>query len=132
MLSYSLFNWLQTDSDNTSREWAGILSRTWYITRRSYRLWFWFFWNISTWLIKFLNTSFTLISTSRGGSRVAATSKMERVVIIVNGIQPLTIITKHSILDVAAALDPPLHQRFSFSFRNVSGIVDSRQKYSSE
>ena len=33
---------------------------------------------------------------------------MERFVIIVNGFQPLTIITKHSILDVAAALDPPL------------------------
>ena len=34
---------------------------------------------------------------------------MERFVIIVNGFQPLTIITKRSILDVAAALDPPLH-----------------------
>ena len=44
----------------------------------------------------------------RGGSRAAATSKMERFVIIVNGFQPLTIITKRSILDVAAALDPPL------------------------
>ena len=44
----------------------------------------------------------------RGGSRTAATSKMERFVIIVNGLQPLTIITKRSILDVAAALDPPL------------------------
>ena len=29
-------------------------------------------------------------------------------VIIVNGFQPLTIITKSSILDVAAVLDPPL------------------------
>ena len=45
----------------------------------------------------------------RGGSRTAATSKMERFVIIVNGFQPLTIITKRSILDVAAVLDPPLH-----------------------
>ena len=45
---------------------------------------------------------------ARGGSRVAATSKMERFVIIVNGWKPLTIITKHSILDVAAALGPPL------------------------
>ena len=44
----------------------------------------------------------------RGGSRTAATSKMERFVIIVNGFQPLTIITKCSILDVAAVLDPPL------------------------
>ena len=30
-------------------------------------------------------------------------------VIIVNGVQPLTISTKHSILYVAAALNPPLH-----------------------
>ena len=45
---------------------------------------------------------------SEGGSRTAATSKIERCVIIVNGFQPLTIITKRSILDVAAALDPPL------------------------
>ena len=42
-----------------------------------------------------------------GGSRAAATSKIEGFMIIVNGFQPLTIITKHSILDVAAALDPP-------------------------
>ena len=33
---------------------------------------------------------------------------MECFVIIVNGREPLTIISKHSILDVAAALDPPL------------------------
>ena len=33
---------------------------------------------------------------------------MECFVIIVTSFQPLTIITKHSILDVAAALDPPL------------------------
>ena len=38
----------------------------------------------------------------------AATSKMEHFVIIVNGFQPLTIITKSSILVVAAVLDPPL------------------------
>ena len=44
----------------------------------------------------------------RGGSKTAAKSKMERFVIIVNGFQPLTIITKHSILDVAAVLDRPL------------------------
>ena len=47
-------------------------------------------------------------STTRDGSRAAATSKMERFVIIVNDFQPLTIITKRSILDVSAALDPPL------------------------
>ena len=45
---------------------------------------------------------------SRGGSRTAATPKIERFVIIVNGFQPLTIITKRSILDVAVALDPAL------------------------
>ena len=44
----------------------------------------------------------------KDGSRAAATSKMESFVIIVNGWKPLTIITKRSILDVAAALDPPL------------------------
>ena len=33
---------------------------------------------------------------------------MEWSVIIVNGFQPLTIITKRSILDVAAVLDPPV------------------------
>ena len=69
----------------------------------------------------------------RGGSRTAATSKMERFVILNNGFQPstittkrsildisscwmlhlgcfqpLTIITKRSILDIAAALDSPL------------------------
>ena len=44
----------------------------------------------------------------RGGFRAAATSKLERFVIIVNGWKPLTIITKRSVLDVAAALDPPL------------------------
>ena len=46
----------------------------------------------------------------RGGSRTVATSKTERFVIIANGWKPLTIITKRSILDVAAFLDPPLHR----------------------
>ena len=45
---------------------------------------------------------------ARGGSRTAATSRMERFVIIVNSWKPLTIITKRSILDVAAVVDPPL------------------------
>ena len=49
-----------------------------------------------------------MINMVRGGSRAAATSKMECFVIIVNGWKPLTIITKHSILDVAAAPDPLL------------------------
>ena len=47
---------------------------------------------------------------SRGGSRTAATFKMERFVIISSGWNLLTIITKHSILDVAAVLDPPLRK----------------------
>ena len=51
----------------------------------------------------------------RGGFRTAATSRLEHFVIIVNGwkkfyYQRLTIITKCSILDVAAILDPPLVQ----------------------
>ena len=48
------------------------------------------------------------ITKIRGGSGAAASSKMERFVITVNGFHPLTIITKHSILNVAAVLDPPL------------------------
>ena len=44
----------------------------------------------------------------RGGSRPVEISKMERFVILVNGWNPLTIITKRSISDVAAVLDPPL------------------------
>ena len=56
----------------------------------------------------------------RGGSRAAATSKMEHFVIIVNGFQPLTIITMCSTLDVAAALDPPLSIRQSLSSKVVS------------
>ena len=45
---------------------------------------------------------------TRDRSRAAVTSKMECFVIIVNCFQPLTFFTKHSILVVAAALDPPL------------------------
>ena len=41
----------------------------------------------------------------RGGSRAAATSKMKCFVIIVNGFQ---LELHHSILDVAAVLDPAL------------------------
>ena len=48
------------------------------------------------------------VAVARGASRTTATSKMERFVIIVNGFQPLTNMTKRSILDVAAVLDPPL------------------------
>ena len=53
----------------------------------------------------------------RARTRTAATSKVELFVIIVNGFQPLTIITKSSTLDVAAVLDPPLtcHEIFTHS-----------------
>ena len=39
-----------------------------------------------------------------------------RFVIIVNDFEPLTIITKRSILDVAAVLDPPLIQLSFLNF----------------
>ena len=54
------------------------------------------------------NVLYLGLAAARGGSRTAATSKMEFFVIIVNCFQPLTIITKSSILDIAAALYPPL------------------------
>ena len=53
----------------------------------------------------------------RGGSRAVATSKVERFEIIVNGIQPLAIITKRPILNAAAALDSPLLHQSELSFR---------------
>ena len=52
---------------------------------------------------------FITLGVIRAGSSTAATSKMKRFMIIVNGFKPLTIITKHSILDVATVLDPPLN-----------------------
>ena len=53
---------------------------------------------------------FDEVLNSRGGSRTAGASEMESFVITVNGFQPLTIITRCSILSVAAALDPPLNR----------------------
>ena len=44
----------------------------------------------------------------KGRSRTVATCKMEHFVITVNGYKPLTIVTKSSIVDVAAVLYPPL------------------------
>ena len=49
---------------------------------------------------------------------------MERFVIIVNGWKPLTIITKRSILDVAAVLDPPLVHEVEY----ISDFVLNGQK----
>ena len=64
------------------------------------QMYYWFQFNLLEMLI--------VIYLFRGGYRTVATSKMELFVIIVNGFQPLTIITKCSILDVAAVLDLPL------------------------
>ena len=61
--------------------------------------------------IKKRTKSYRRVIVTRGGTRAAATSKMARFVIIVNGFQLLTIITKRSSLDVAAVLDPPLVTR---------------------
>ena len=44
---------------------------------------------------------------------------MERFVIIANGWKPLTFITKRSILDVAAALDPSINLKKSFYGRDL-------------
>ena len=60
--------------------------------------------------MKFVLAQLQAYIVHRGGSRTAATSKMEHFVITVKGWKPLTIITKRSILDVAAVLDPPLVQ----------------------
>ena len=48
---------------------------------------------------------------SRSRPRTAATSKMERFVIVAKGWKPLTVVTKCSVLYVAAVLDPPAHLR---------------------
>ena len=64
----------------------------------------------------------TYIFNDSGGSRTAATSKMERFVIIVNGFQPLTMITKPSILDVAAVLYPPLRDMRKWRENNYKNI----------
>ena len=51
----------------------------------------------------------------RGGSRATVSSKMERFVILFNGFQPLTIITKRSILEVVTALGRMLWLEISTS-----------------
>ena len=62
---------------------------------------------------------------ARGGSKAAATSKMECFVIIVSRWKPLTIITKNSIWNVAVALDPPLNGCF---FPKVCPKIQSKDK----
>ena len=59
----------------------------------------------------------------RDGSRAAITSKMDHFVIIVNGFQPLTIITKRSILDVGATLDLLLLVPFTFLVNDEYGFT---------
>ena len=63
---------------------------------------------------------------TRGGSRTATTSKMEHLVIILNDWKPLTVITKRSILDVAAALDPLLHTSSAALVIAVTYIYDNK------
>ena len=67
------------------------------------------------------------MSLSRGGSRAAATSKMEHFVTIVDGFQPLAIITKRSTLDVAAALDPPLLSPSPLEEERISVLLSGRK-----
>ena len=103
------------------------IKSVWYIfvevinKRRRLGSWLWlslFYWSDMKICITKSNESFEVEVASgpllvdsmmfRGGSRAAATSKTECFVVIVNGWKPFTIITKRSILDVAAALDQPL------------------------
>ena len=62
---------------------------------------------------------------SRGGSRTAATPKMKHFAIKVNGWKSLTIITKSSILDVAAALDAPLVPQERKMFIKIANLSDN-------
>ena len=50
---------------------------------------------------------------------------MKCFVVIVNGFQPLTIITNHSILDVAAGLDPSLPLDLPNMFQESCKIVSA-------
>ena len=65
----------------------------------------------------------------RDGSRTATTSKVERFVIIANRWKPLTIITKRSILDVAAVLDPSLIVNVSKNITSFFKLSKSFLKY---
>ena len=67
----------------------------------------------------------------RGRSRAATTSKLEHFVIIVNGFQLLTFITKRTILDVAAVLDPSLAIRtiwLTIIITVIAALVNSCSK----
>ena len=73
-------------------------------------------WNIDFWIRLF-----------RGLCRTAATSKMAHFVITVNGFQSLTIITKSSILDVVAVLDPP--QLLDKNRHNIKTTLHSKMLF---
>ena len=74
-----------------------------------------------------LNRYNAITNMVRGGSRTTATSKIERSVIIFNDWKPLTVITKRSILNVAAALDPPL-MVFQIEQGSLVGTVSDLRK----
>ena len=60
---------------------------------------------------------------------------MECFVIIINGFQPLTIITKRCIWDVAAALDPPLEINLKLEITEkhvVTELVNTCSKWTIE
>ena len=65
----------------------------------------------------------SLNTKGRGGSRAAATSKIECFVIMVNDWKPLNIITKRSILEAAAVLNPPLKSLQMFLKETVAAEV---------
>ena len=73
-------------------------------------------WRNKAFIIRYIFSVFIYVATLRGGSRTAATPKMECFEIIVNDFQPLTIITKRPILDVAAVIDPSLMLVSAFNF----------------
>ena len=85
--------------------------------------------------LKVLNMTYAsrVWGASRGGSKAAAKSKMERFVIIVYGFQSLTIITKRFILHVAAVLDPCLgspsrHNIENYGEQSLMNVFNPRNK----
>ena len=84
--------------------------------------------HILTWYIFFEYPFFVShIRPYRGGSRAAVTAKMEHFGIVINGFQRLFIITKRSILDVEAVLDPSLLYA-SWNQREISLIQGDFKK----
>ena len=88
----------------------------WYVHFSRY----FFFLKMNTQEIKLKLFHVILLYFTRGESRAAVTSKMERFVIIVNGWKPLTIITKRSILDVTYML---LMALFRFDYQILCAIL---------